>query len=238
MGDRRQLKVAAIIPARRDSRGLPGKNMRSLEGVPLVGHTISSALNANLIHHVIVSTNDPAVAKYANGRGVVVLVQPESLASDGSPTYPAIRWALAELSHRGYDVDACAVLRATTPLRTAADVDTAVEMLCRCADADSVVSVVEAIGIDAVRLKTVDETGYLHDAYESEGYAPRQRQSLKRVFIRNGAVYVALAGVVTDCGLWGKRCLAYIMPEERSININTQFQFRLAELLLSNARVK
>lgn len=74
--------------------------------------------------------------------------------------------------------------------------------------------------------------GRLADAYEAEGPYPRQRQEFEPLYLRNGAIYAARSSVIANGRLWGARCLAYLMPEERSLNINTAFQFRIAELFI------
>ncbi|MBL8798036.1 MAG: hypothetical protein JNM56_29330 [Planctomycetia bacterium] len=96
-------------------------------------------------------------------------------------------------------------------------------------------SVEAAVGIHPVRLKRILVDGALKDAFEAEGHSPRRRQDLEPLFRRNGAIYVARAAVTERQGLWGDDCLAYVMPEERSININTEFQFRVAEWAIQHA---
>lgn len=225
--------VAAIIPARGGSQGVVGKNMRLLGGKPLIHHTIDAAKRASKVSLIVVSTEDEAIAQYAMSVGVKVLRHPASLSTDSSATYPVIRWALYELEQNGYVIDLCAVLRATTPLRTAADIDSAISMLIANPDADSVVSVRPAIGIHPIRLKRVEPDGRLVDAFESEGNSPKRRQEFERLYLRNGGIYAARRDVIGNDGLWGKHCLAYVMPEERSVNINTDYDFLVAQLLLT-----
>jgi hypothetical protein len=83
-----------------------------------------------------------------------------------------------------------------------------------------------------IRLKRVLPDGRLVDGFEPEGLFPRCRQELEALYLRNGAIYAARPHVIDAGGLWGHYCLAYVMPEERSININTEFQLRVAELLI------
>jgi CMP-N,N'-diacetyllegionaminic acid synthase len=124
------------------------------------------------------------------------------------------------------------VLRATTPLRTSQDIDGAISLLSQSAGADSVVSVVEAVGIHPIRLKRLHAGHYIVDAFETEGRFPKRRQELEKLFLRNGAVYAATPAVIDAGGLWGEKCVAYIMPEARSLNINTEHQLHVADLLL------
>jgi CMP-N,N'-diacetyllegionaminic acid synthase len=225
--------VAAIIPARGGSQGVIGKNMRLLGDKPLIHYAIDAAKRAKKVSLVVVSTEDEAIAQYAVSVGAKVLRHPAILSTDSSATYPVIRWALRELEQKGYAIDLCAVLRATTPLRTAEDIDNAISILITNPDADSVVSVRPAIGIHPIRLKRVEPDGRLVDAFEEEGNSPKRRQELEPLYLRNGGIYLARRDVVITNGLWGGHCLAYVMPEERSVNINTEYDFLVAQLLLT-----
>jgi CMP-N,N'-diacetyllegionaminic acid synthase len=122
--------TVAIIPARAGSRGLPGKHLRLLGGEPMIVHTIRAALHAERIDRVIVSTNDPAVARVARRAGAEVpFRRPESLAGDDAPTFPVIRHAVAWLEETGARVDVVVTLQATSPLRDAAEIDATVALL-------------------------------------------------------------------------------------------------------------
>lgn len=223
--------VAAIIPARGGSQGIPRKNLRSLAGKPLLWHTIQSAWDATTLSFTVVSTDDDEIASYAQSLGVEVVRHPPELSTDAAPTYGVIRWDIGELERTGRYPDICVVLRATSPQRVGSDIDAAVTLLLENEEADSVISVGLAVGIHPVRLKRVLRDGSLVDAFEPEGRCPRRRQEFEPLYLRNGAIYATRSSVIADGGLWGSHCLAYVMPEERSVNINTAFQFRIAELL-------
>jgi CMP-N-acetylneuraminic acid synthetase len=225
-------EVIGIIPVRGGSKGVERKNMRSVAGHPLLWHTVTTARSAGILDRVIVSTDDSELAAYARSLRAEVVRHPPELSRDDSPTFPVIRWDLHELRQRSIEPSIIAVMRATTPLRSADDIVESIRLLQCSTNADSVVSVVEAIGIHPVRLKRVVQDGYLQDAFEVEGRIPRRRQELEQLFLRNGAIYVSRPHVIDAGGLWGNRCLAYVMPEERSLNINTEYQLRLADLLL------
>jgi CMP-N,N'-diacetyllegionaminic acid synthase len=221
-----------IIPVRGGSSGVAGKNMRIVAGRPLLWYAVESARAAESLHRVYVSTEDAGLADYAESIGVDVIRHPAELSLEHSPTYPVIRWDLEYLRRELEEPSIIAVLRATTPLRMAVDIDEAVSLLQRSPGADSVVSVVEAIGVHPIRLKRVLASGGLVDAFEPEGNFPRRRQEFEKLFLRNGAVYASRPAVIDAGGLWGPNCLAYVMPEERSLNINSEHQLRVADLLL------
>jgi CMP-N-acetylneuraminic acid synthetase len=231
--DRSSLVSIAIVPARGGSKGVPGKNLRLLGGNPLLWYTVKASLASKMISCTIVSTEDQEIANYAQSLGVNVLRHPIELSSDTSPTYPVVRWAMREWLRRGNKLDVCVVLRATTPLRSSADIDGAVNLLAENINfADSVVSVRPAVGIHPIRLKRILPDGCLVDAFEPEGSSPKRRQELEVLYLRNGGIYASKRNVIEATGLWGSVCLAYVMPEERSVNINTEFDFEVADLLV------
>jgi CMP-N,N'-diacetyllegionaminic acid synthase len=228
--------IAAIIPARGHSVAVPRKNLRLLDGKPLLSYAIESARAASVLDLLVVSTGDDEIAAYATARGVQILRHPMDLSTDTAPTFPVIQWDLRELRRRRIDPEICVVLRATSPLRTGQDIDAAVRLLTEAPFADSVVSVGPAIGIHPLRLKRILGDGRLQDAFTPEGAYPVRRQTLEQLYVRNGAIYAAKASVIDGGGLWGPHCLAYLMPEDRSININTELQFKVAELLIRQQR--
>lgn len=206
--------------------------MRLLGGHPLLWHTIRASVGANSIQHTIVSTDSAEIAAFVSACGIHVLQHPADLSADGAPTYPVIRWAFEEWSRLGNKSEFCVVLRATTPFRSSVDIDAALgKLFANRAAADSIVSVVEATGVHPVRLKRVTEQHQLIDAFDTEGHIPIPRQAFEKLFMRNGGIYASTKDVVETLGLWGNHCLAYVMPEERSLNINTEFDFIVAELL-------
>ncbi len=179
----------------------------------------------------IVATESADIANYAAAENVAVLFHPSILSSDTAPSFPVIEQAVRRLSNQT-PIDICVTLRATSPLNTGEDIDNAIQLLISEESADSVVSVVAAQGVHPVRLKRVLDSGFIEDAFGSEGAFPKRRQELEKLYIRNGAIYATRAAKIEQGTLWGTRSLAYIMPEERSININTDFQFNVAELLI------
>lgn len=209
---------------------MPGKNLRPLAGRSLLARAINSAQSAATVDRVVVVTEDDDIAAHAEIEGADVMRSPQHLASDDSPSFPVISWATSELS-RLASSEVFAALRATSPFRASEDIDNAVRMLNANGWADSVVSVTEAIGVHPTRLKRVLDDGRLVDAFEEEGPYPVPRQRLDTLYVRNGAVYVVRADVVAKGSLWGDSPLAYLMPEERSLNINTEFQFLVADLI-------
>ena len=229
--------VAAIIPVRRGSVGLLNKNMKELGGKPLLWYTARAAMEARKVIRTIVSTDCEKIAGYAADLGLETVMQPEYLSGDTAATFPVVRWVAEHLKQAGQAPDICVVLRVTTPFRTAFDIDSALSLLEDHPLADSVVSVVELSGAHPVRLKTICD-GWLCDSFQPEGHVPQRRQELQPVFIRNGGIYAVKMPFVEAGAMWGEKCLPYVMPQLRSVNINTVDDFRLAECLWSAGLVK
>ena len=228
------LNIIALIPVRRGSAGVSNKNMRLIAGVPLLAYTIAAARNSELISRIIVSADDENTASFVRSEGVEAVLHPPELSQDNAPAIGVILWNYRRLIAAQSRIDMFVVLRATTPLRTSTDIKSAVSLLFRNPQADSVVSVVAVPGIHPVRMKRILDNGMLVDAFEGEGYSPRPRQTLEQLYIRNGGIYIGRPEVLDQEHLWGDHCLGYVMPQERSLNINTPFDFAVAELLIKN----
>jgi CMP-N-acetylneuraminic acid synthetase len=124
------MATVGIIPARAGSRGLPGKHLRLVAGRPMIEHTIRAALGARSLDLVIVSTNDPAVARIARRAGAEVpFERPAALAGDETPTAPVIEHAVAWLEATGTTVEIVVTLQPTSPLRGSAEIDAVVALL-------------------------------------------------------------------------------------------------------------
>jgi CMP-N,N'-diacetyllegionaminic acid synthase len=222
--------VLALIPARGGSKGVTRKNVRPLAGRPTIAWTIDAARGSARVDRVLVSTDDEEIRDTALALGAEApFLRPPELAADDTGDRPVYDHALAWLAEQeGYAPEVVVWLRPTAPLRTAADVDGAVELLLRTG-ADCVRSVCAAEhhpywmkrleGDRLVPLLDADEAGY-----------PR-RQLLPPVYRLNGAVDAVRCAKVSE-ELWGGDVRGYEMPWERSVDLDDEVDFLLAELLL------
>lgn len=226
-------RVLAVISARGGSRGVVNKNVRIVGGKPLIAWTIDAARQAEGIDRVVVSTDDEAIAAAARKAGAEVpFMRPAPLATDESPVGDTVMHALDELSRNGgYRPEMVMLLQPTSPLRTAADIDAAI-MLQRQSQAAAVVSVT-AVTQHPAWMRRIDAAGRLVDAATS---AP-QRQQLDPLFVLNGAIYL----VDTDHfsrtrSFYAEPTMAYVMPAERSLDIDTEWDVRVADAVLKAAK--
>lgn len=226
------MRILGVIPARGGSKGVPRKNIRDLCGKPLIAWTIESALGSRLTH-TIVSTDDPEIAAICRQFGIdVPFVRPSELATDSARAIPVLKHAVAYFEAAGTKYDAVMMLQPTTPMRTAADIDEAIELLESDPRADAVISVTPVGGHHPARMKFL-HGNILIDPPFVETYENQPRAELEPMYIRNGAVYLVRRDtLVLKESLKGNRCLGYIMPENRSVNIDTPLDFELAEWLM------
>jgi len=233
--DKSEYTVLGVIPARGGSKGIPKKNVKPLLGRPLLAYTVDSAKKSKRLTHLVVSTDDAEIAEVARGLGVEVVDRPEELSRDATPTLPAIQHALDVVEPKCGRFDYVFVLQATSPFRTADDIDQAIDLL-RTSKAESVIGVVRVFDNHPARIKKI-RNGRLEafDTPEPEGI---RRQDLPPAYLRNGAVYVVRRDVIDRGSLVGEDQCPYEMPAARSINIDEPLDFALAESALAGGFVE
>lgn len=221
-----QSSCFALISARGGSKGIPRKNIKLIAGKPLIAWSIESALRSKMLDAVVVSTEDEEIAEVARQWGAwVPFLRPPELAQDNTPGVDPVLHALERLS--GFD--AVLLLQPTSPMRTTEDIDACIR-LAKEMQASSVISVSEPeihphwmyrFSAD-LRLRPL-----------MDGPTIFRRQDLPPVYAVNGALYYARADwLQRHHTFMTTETLAYIMPPERSIDIDTLLDWKIAELLL------
>ncbi len=225
------LEILAIIPARGGSKGVPRKNIRLLVGKPLIAYSIEAALKSRYIDRVVVSTEDEEIAETARRWGAEVIRRPKKLARDDTPTIDVIIHVLDYLrKEEKYIPDIVVLLQPTSPLRTREDIDNAIEHFLNNQDCLSLVSVTEFEHPPWWALKI--ENGYLSPIFNEE-YIRMRRQDLPKAYKPNGAIFISTPKVLYEYKtFYTPKTIAYIMPPERSIDIDTEFDFLIAEFLI------
>jgi CMP-N,N'-diacetyllegionaminic acid synthase len=226
------MQSVAVIPARGGSRGLPGKHLRLLGGTPLIVHTIQAALGAKRLDRVIVSTNDPQVARIARRAGAEVpFVRPDELAEDTTPTLPVIQHAVAWLEANGAAVDLVVTLQATSPLRDSAEIDAAIALL----DDPGVRSAVTvaAIGLPATIVGVVRDGRFRVIA---AGTSDPRRQAASPAVRLTGAVYVTRRDLLEAGRLVDDSPAALLVAGPSAIDIDDAADLSAARRALRTAR--
>lgn len=221
--------VIAIIPARGGSKGVQRKNIRLLGGKPLIGWSIDAARQSKYIDRVIVSSDDAEIIKVATQLGCdAPFVRPAALAADETPGIDPVLHALTKLP--GYD---CVVLlQPTSPLRTAADIDGALDTFLN-RQAPACVSLTLSDKNPHWMYSLSHDAGLTPVMPASPGFT--RRQDMPSAYYLNGAVYIAdTKWLVASKTFLTQETVGYVMPKERSVDIDTQDDFALAEFYLGN----
>ena len=225
-----------VIPARGGSKGLPGKNLRKLGAFSLIGQAVASAREAALLARFIVSTDSPEIAEEAGRHGAEVpFLRPAELATDQAGMLPVLQHAVRWLeSSAGVRPDMIVTLQPTSPFRTGVEIDATVTKVIDTGS-DSAQTLSEA-SYHPYFMKTLD--GDRTMALFPDGHKYVRRQDAPPVYQPSGAVYVTRYATLMEQGhILGDDNRGVIMGFEPSVNIDTEWDFLLAELLLREGRV-
>lgn len=226
------MSVVGLITARGGSKGVPRKNVAMVGGHPLIAWTIKAALGSRHVTRLLVSTDDEEIAETARAYGAEVpFLRPPELAQDASTSFDvaahALRW-LAE--NGGPEPEYLLLLQPTSPLRASADIDAAIE-LARARQADALLSVCEA-SPHPYLARRVDQNGVIADFIEV-AHKPSRRQEYPEAYVLNAAIYLNRpASLLATRSFQPPGAIAYLMPPERSLDIDTPWEMRIADLLL------
>lgn len=224
-------KILGVITARGGSKGIPKKNIKLLGGQPLIAYTFAIAKKSRHISDLILSTDDEEIAALAQKFGVEVpFMRPKELSGDTVPHVPVVKHALEFMENKqGERYDYVVIFQPTSPFRSVADIDETIKKALEN-KADSAVSLVEVDSPNPLKLKKLEGDRVLPYFYEE----PEQgrRQDLPKVYKRSGAVYVSKRDLVINQGkLFGDFVVGHIVPKEQSIDIDTQYDWVLAEYM-------
>lgn len=227
------MRILGIVTARGGSKGIPHKNIVPIAGRPLLAYTAQAALASRALTRTVLSTDDEAIAEAGRACGLdVPFMRPPELARDDTPTIPVLQDVVRSLEAQGERYDAILTLQPTNPLRLPSDIDGAADLLERTG-ADSVISFVDTGERHPARMKFIDPDGRVTDPPFAEAFEGQRRQDLPRLFLRDGSIYLTRRDVLMERGsLKGDDCRAWLMPEDRSCNVDTPFDLFLVEQLL------
>lgn len=223
--------ILAIIPARGGSKGVPKKNIKKLNGVPLIAHTLQEAEKSKYLGRIVVSTDDEEIADVArNFHGEVPCLRPAELSTDTATTVDCILHMVNYLKEtEGYMPDYICLLQCTSPLRTCEDMDGAIEKLLT-SEFDGIISVCEA-----------EANPYWTNVFEKdklkyfieEGKNITRRQDLPEIYRYNGAIYMIKTDVfIKEKAFETDNITGYVMSNDNSVDIDTLTDFKIAEILM------
>lgn len=229
------MSILCIIPARAGSKGVPGKNIKLLNGIPLLAYTSEIALRSKLLTKVIVSTDDVNISNHAkNLKLEVPFLRPVELAQDNSPTIDTVIHTLRWYSNQNIFFDAVCLLQVTSPFRTVEFLDNAIEKFIN-SGCDALVSVQKVPHeYNPHWTFEVNSEGNLTIATGDTQIIPR-RQELPLAYHRDGSIYITKSNVILEQNSLYGNSIAYIESDpEFYVNIDTPEDWEKAELLAKN----
>lgn len=223
-------KILGIIPARGGSKGIPYKNIISVCGKPLIAYTIESSLKSKYITRTVVSSEDEKILKIASDFGANIIRRPKKLSTDKATSESVIQDALKQLKSKGEEFDLIILLQPTSPLRDESDIDNSVEYFLK-SDATALISAYEPLHHPYKSFK-VNNKGFLEGIINNE-YPFKIRQNLPIVYNANGAIYIIyVKNFIQKNKLFTEKTIPYIMPIDKSVDIDSINDLRLVENLI------
>lgn len=199
----------------------------------MLSYTAEAARRSTRVSRTVLSTEDAKIARIGQECGIEVpFLRPRELAADDTPTLPVLQHMVRALEADGDYFDAVLTLQPTSPFRLPRDIDGSVELMEQTG-ADSVISFVDVGEKHPSRMKTIDNEGRVWDPPFAEAVEGQPRQTLPKLYLRDGSIYLTRRNVLMDLStLKGVDCRAWIVPQARACNIDTPFDLFLAEQLL------
>lgn len=224
-------RVLGIIPARGGSKGVPRKNVRKVGGKPLIAWTIEEGKKSKYIDRLILSSDDEEIIRIAESWGCEApFVRPAQFAQDETPGIDPVLHAINVLP--GYEI--VVLLQATSPLRNVVDIDGCLDQCVACG-ANACVSVTEAEQ-SPYWMYFLDKNGRMESVL-SDRFNSARRQELPSAYALNGAVYVAKTAWLQETRTFvTSDTVAYVMPRARSLDIDTELDFRILEELTEDMK--
>jgi CMP-N,N'-diacetyllegionaminic acid synthase len=224
-------RILGIIPARGNSKEFPRKNLANFCGRPLLAWTILASRNSKYITTTIVSSDDDEILKISKDYKAETLKRPEEFAKDNSSSESVVKHAIDCLALANQRYDEIILLQPTSPLRTSSDIDNAYELMHK-SSANSLVSVCKGDN-KVLKFMKYREDGFL-EGISNNDYPFMSRQDLPDVFKPNGAIYIVNVDLFnTNQVFFTNKTVSYVMPIDRSIDIDSKIDLKLAEKEMS-----
>jgi len=227
--------ILGVIPARSGSTGVKNKNIREIDGKPLIEYTIKSAKNSELLNDFLVSTDSDEIASIADSAGAPVpFLRPDEYATDESPMIDVAKHALTEYeSTTNKRVDLIVILQPTSPFREADDIDGAIEAFDD-SDAESLLSCYKSLHAHPFKMYEMKRENQLIPL-RNQDERPSRRQDFSPIYVLNGAIFISTRNMILkEEKIYDGEAIGYQMPLERSINIDIEYELKIADLLLKN----
>jgi N,N'-diacetyl-8-epilegionaminate cytidylyltransferase len=226
------MKTYAFVFARGGSKGLPGKNIRPLNGKPLIVHAIDVANSIPEIQRVFVSTDSEDIAEVAKKHSAIIIERPTELATDESPEWHSWQHAADWVENQYGDFDTFICLPATSPLRNRSDVERCMKLLNE--DTDCVIGITESRVNPWFNMVQIGRGGYLEKIRTAEKPVFRRQDAPKSFDITTAAYVTRKKFILSNSGIFDGRVKGIEIPQRRALDIDTLVDFEYAEYLLAN----
>jgi CMP-N,N'-diacetyllegionaminic acid synthase len=227
--------ILGVICCRGGSKGVPGKNIRLLNGKPLIAYTIEVASHCNMLDDIIVSTDSEGIANVAIEYGAKVpFIRPASLATDEASKWPVFLHAVEMYEEQfGKEVSYIVDMDVTVPLKLAADIDGTIKMALQYPETDVVITGYTPEKNPYFNMMEVNKKGYAEIVAKSDEPIVR-RQDAPKVFSLSGAAFVVKESALYNYSHWSQAvCRVNEMPRERALDIDEEIDFELIKLVLN-----
>jgi CMP-N-acetylneuraminic acid synthetase len=224
------MNILGLIPARGGSKGVPKKNIRLVDGKPLIHYAIECGQQSKLLTMLLVDTDSDEIASISSSTGIAVLKRPAELAQDESSVVDVALRVVEQVEQEKGQIDILVLLQPTSPIRTGNNIDDAIELLLATPSADAVISVVAMEDTHPARMYQVkgNELLPLHAELET-----KRRQDLEPVYYRNGCIYAIRVDALKKVkSFMPTNKLAYIMPSKWLANIDDERDLIVTEALV------
>lgn len=233
-------KIVGLIPARGNSKGLPGKNIKILNGKPLIVWSIDAGRRSKYLDELVVSTDSPKIRRIAERFGAKApFLRPKALAGDKSPTFAVIRHAVEFLRKKmNKNFDYIVLIEPTSPLRDVADIDRAIELLVEKKRAQAIVSVCRTEGTNPAFLVLKDKKGFMR-GYANKKMTVLRRQDIEDVYFLEGTIYASRTDVfLRRKTFYHEKTLTYEVPKWKSPEVDDIYDFLQIEAIMKYRRYK
>lgn len=233
------MEVLALIPARGGSQRVPDKNIKLLNGKPLIAYTIEAARRSKHVNRIVVSTDSERIAETARQFGAEVpFLRPKAISQSGSTEMQFLNHALTWFAeNENYEPDLIVLLYPTSPFRKPASIDAAVEKMIQHTDADSLRSV-KLCSEHPCKMWKI-EGGYLKPFVDTDdsNLHTLSYHLLPTTYIQNASIYITRPHTMKNKNSYiGDTVIPLVMDESESLDINTPLDFKLAEMIMKGAQ--
>ena len=225
------MKICSIITARGGSKGVPKKNIKPLNGKPVIAYSIEESLKSNLIKETYVTTENEEISEVSVKYGAKVIDRPKELAQDNSTSVDVVLHSLNYLEDNDDFPDFFVLLQPTSPLRTKEDIEKAIKLFIEN-ECNALISVSQ---LDHSSMMSFEIQNNFLTPNCDEKFLNKRRQELPSFYCPNGAIYITTpTSLRKNKTFIPTKTIPYIMPKERSVDLDTELDFKFAEFILSN----